>query len=132
MFSGVIAAARTTKSDEAGCHNSNVMLDCKYFAESIKSGVKSVDLQWRVKDVAANKWKRIAIIKRGNPRLYAYPHLDNRTTLHANGSLEIHSLKPDDATQYMCKVSQIGKRDTHFIELKVQCGKSVRAFSQSA
>ncbi|KAK3729593.1 hypothetical protein QZH41_016160, partial [Actinostola sp. cb2023] len=114
----VLAAARSTKENQSGCHNSDVILDCRYFADI---NVKSADLQWRVKDNVAHKWKKIASIRRGNRRLFPNSNFDDRITLHTNGSLEIKSLKPNDATLYQCKVSQIGKRDTHFIELSVMC-----------
>jgi len=63
----------------------------------------------------------MAQIGRGSQKQFDNEHFGDRLVLHSNGSLEIKSLKPDDAKRYMCTVSQRGKRDKHVIELSVKC-----------
>lgn len=119
FFVGVLSSPSFTRRQQSGCHNTNVLLDCNYFA-SINSP-KKTDLRWSVKDNESNRWTTIAVIRRGNRKLPSNSNFDDRLTLHTNGSLEIKSLKPEDAGHYKCNVNQHRQRDTHVIELSVTC-----------
>lgn len=117
LSSGVIASGLLTEHKQSACHNSNVFLDCKPYTNM----GSAADLRWCVTDSTTRRCKRIAMIRNGNRKIFKNPNIDDRITLHTNGSLEIKTLKPQDATLYQCKVSQTGQRDTHIIELSVKC-----------
>ncbi|XP_020899383.1 bone morphogenetic protein 1-like [Exaiptasia diaphana] len=121
VLEGVVASGLLTEHKQSACHNSNVLLDCKYY-ENMGS---AADLSWGFRDVTTQGWKRIALIRNGNRRIFKNTRFDDRITLHTNGSLEIKTLKPEDATRYQCKVSKTGQRDTHIIELTVMCNGKV-------
>ena len=68
-------------------------------------------------------WRKLVAIKEAVPKLYlaAQTSFDDRLTINTNGSLEIASLKPEDETEYRCKVKQEGNMDFHLIQLRVAC-----------
>lgn len=101
-----------------GCYKSDVILACPHYTQN-----KPGQLDWRFKDKTTGRWSKVASIKHGQTRLTATnTALAGRSAIHPNGSLEIHSLRPDDETQYMCIVKQ-GGRKLHVVKLSVACGK---------
>lgn len=71
--------------------------------------------------MSENGWKTLGQVRRGNRKQFNNGHFGDRLVLHMNGSLEIKSLKPEDAKRYMCTVSQRGQKDKHVVELSVKC-----------
>ncbi|XP_031554242.1 uncharacterized protein LOC116291240 [Actinia tenebrosa] len=112
------AVSTVTTHNQNGCHNSDVILTCPQYALG-----QPGNLVWRFKDKTTGVWSRVASIRNGQTTLNsANTALDGRSAIHPNGSLEIHSLRPDDETMYQCIVRQ-GSRKLHVINLNVSCGK---------
>lgn len=118
-FPGAVSAVTT--HNQNGCHNSDVILACPQYTKN-----KPGTLEWRFKDKTTGRWSQVASIRNSQTKLSATnTALDGRSAIHPNGSLEIHSLRPDDETMYQCIVKQ-GSRKLHVINLNVSCGKYVQ------
>lgn len=103
--------------NQSGCHSDNVILNCPSYNQSDKAS----RLRWRFKNPSSGAWDRLAIIKSGKTKMFPSSGLQDRLTLHPNGSLGIKSLQAGDETHYQCMVSTNGARVTHMIELTVAC-----------
>ncbi|XP_031554240.1 uncharacterized protein LOC116291237 isoform X4 [Actinia tenebrosa] len=114
----VSSSLSATSHNQNGCYNTDVILACPHYTQN-----KPGTLIWRFKDKTTGAWSKVAIIRNGQTKLNsANTALDGRSAIHPNGSLEIHSLHPDDASKYMCIVKQDGRK-LHVVKLSVACGK---------
>ncbi|XP_031554141.1 uncharacterized protein LOC116291158 [Actinia tenebrosa] len=114
----VSSSLSATSHNQNGCYNTDVILACPHYTQN-----KPGTLIWRFKDKTTGVWSKVASIRNGQTKLNsANTALDGRSAIHPNGSLEIHSLHPDDASKYMCIVKQDGRK-LHVVKLSVACGK---------
>lgn len=91
------------------------MLDCKSFPL-----IGSACVRWEIPQASARNRIRLASKNRWN-MTYTNPKYGDRMKIHQNGSLELKYVRPDDAALYRCRVSWLGRREVHIVELGVTC-----------